>query len=167
MLSSTRMQLLLANTTGDAGTSPPQTKTTVINTQRLLSGQAPELNLMVKNGDVIYVPFAGTAFVTGAVKKPTNVPVKENLTVSQAIALASGIDPMFATYKITVMRFDEQGRPTRIEANLKDITAGKEADIPVKNNDVIVANEGELKTRLWVIRQILPIPSGGYSIPVP
>ena len=158
-----------ANTmkTGYGGAAAPQTKTTVINTQRLMSGQAPELNLMVANGDVIYVPFAGSAFVTGAVKKPTNVPVKENLTVSQAIALASGIDPMFATYKITVMRFDEQGRPQRIEGNLKNITAGKEADIPVKNNDVIVANEGELKTRLWVIRQILPIPSGGYSIPVP
>ena len=108
-----------------------------------------------------------TAYVTGAVKKPTNVAVKENLTVSQAIAMAQGIDPMFATYKITIMRFDEQGRPKRIEANLKDITAGKEADIPVKDNDAIVVNEGELKTKLWVIRQILPIPSGGYSIPTP
>jgi polysaccharide biosynthesis/export protein len=150
---------------GYAGATQPQTRTTVINTQRLLSGQASELNLMVKNGDVVYVPFAGNAYVLGAVKKPTNVPVKENLTVSQAISLAQGIDPIFATYKITVMRFDEQGRPVRLEADLKNITAGKEADIPVKENDVIVVNEGELKTKLFVIRQLLPIPSGGYAIP--
>ena len=62
--------------------------------------------------------------------------------------MAQGIDPLYATYKITIMRFDEQGRPIRIEANLKDITSGKEADIPVKDNDAIVVKEGELKTKL-------------------
>ena len=56
-----------ANTmkTDYAGTSAPQTRTTVINLRRLISGQAPELNLMVENGDVVYVPFAGTAYVGG------------------------------------------------------------------------------------------------------
>ena len=120
---------------------------------------------MVENGDVVYVPFAGNAYVLGAVKKPTNVTVKDNLTLSQAIAMAGGIDPLYATYNIAIMRFDEQGRPIRIEANLKDITSGKEADIPIKDNDAIVVKEGELKTKLWVIRQLLPIPSGGYAIP--
>ena len=143
----------------------PQTKTTVINLQRLVSGQAPDLNLMVENGDVVYVPFAGNAYVLGAVKKPTNVTVKDNLSLSQAIAMAGGIDPLYATYNIAIMRFDEQGRPIRVEANLKDITSGKEADIPIKDNDAIVVQEGELKTKLWVIRQLLPIPSGGYAIP--
>lgn len=143
----------------------PQTKTTVINLQRLFSGQASELNLMVENGDVVYVPFAGNAYVLGAVKKPTNVTVKDNLSLSQAIAMAGGIDPLYATYNIAIMRFDEQGRPIRVEANLKDITSGKEADIPIKDNDAIVVQEGELKTKLWVIRQLLPIPSGGYAIP--
>ena len=156
-----------ANTTktGYAGTSAPPAKTILINRHQLVSGQAPELNIMVENGDVINVPFAGTAYVLGAVKKPTDVPVRGNLTLTQAIALAQGVDPIFANYKVTVMRYDEQGRPARIETDLKDITAGKNPDIPVKDSDVIVVNEGELKTRLWVIRQILPIPSGGYAIP--
>jgi polysaccharide export outer membrane protein len=143
----------------------PQTKTLVINIQRLVSGQAPELNAMVENGDVVYVPFAGSAYVTGGVRHPGNVTVKDNLTVSQAVASAQGVDPTLGTSKVVVMRFDQQGRPVKIEADLKQITSGKEADIPVKNNDTIVVVEGEIKKKLWVIRQLLPIPSGGYSIP--
>ena len=143
----------------------PETRTTVINMHRLVSGQAPELNLMVENGDVVYVPFAGTAYVLGGVRRPGNVTVNNNLTVSQAVAMGQGIDPIYGTNKIIIMRFDEMGRPLQIEADLKDIIAGREADIPVKDNDAIVVVEGELKKKLYVIRQILPIPSGGYAIP--
>jgi polysaccharide export outer membrane protein len=143
----------------------PQTQTTVIDIKRLVSGEAPELNLMVENGDVVHVPFAGTAYVLGGVKKPGNVTVKENLTVSQAVSVAGGVDPLLGTSKIIVMRFDKQGRPMRIETDLSKIHGGKESDILVLDNDAIVVVEGELKKRLWVLRQIVPIPSGGYAIP--
>ncbi len=143
----------------------PGKQTVVINLHKLVSGQAPELNLTVESGDVVHVPFAGTAYVLGGVKKPGNVSVKENLTVSQAIAMAGGVDPLLGTQNITVMRFDSQGKPISIETNLKKITTRKDSDIPIQGNDVIVVKEGELKKSLWVIRQILPIPSGGYAIP--
>lgn len=145
--------------------SAPGKQTVVINLHKLVSGQAPELNLTVESGDVVHVPFAGTAYVLGGVKKPGNVAVKENLTVSQAIAMAGGVDPLLGTQNITVMRFDSQGKPITIETNLKNITSRQDPDIPIQGNDVIVVKEGELKKRLWVIRQILPIPSGGYAIP--
>jgi len=144
---------------------PPSNKTTVINIQQLVSGRAPELNMMVANGDVVYVPSAGTAYVAGGVKKPGNITVKDNLTVSQAVSGAQGVDPIIGTNSFIIMRFDEQGRPVKVQGNLKDISEGKEADVPVKNNDTIVVVQSELKKKLWVIRQILPIPSGGYAIP--
>jgi polysaccharide export outer membrane protein len=144
---------------------PPQTSTLVINIQQLVSGTDPSLNVMVKNGDVVYVPYAGTAYVAGGVRKPGNVTVKDNLTVSQAVAMAQGVDPIIGTNNVIVMRFDQQGRPIKLEANLKDISQGREADIPVQNNDTIVVVESELKKKIYVIRQLLPIPSGGYAIP--
>ena len=98
----------------------PKTETMVIDLRRLVSGQEPRLNLTVRNGDVVYVPFAGTAYVLGAVKKPGLVVVKENLTVSQAIAMAGDIDPMLANYDITIMRFDDQGKPISINTNLNE-----------------------------------------------
>lgn len=154
-----------ASKAGSFNSFAPRTKTTVIDIARLVSGQAPELNLKVQGGDVVYVPFAGTAYVLGGVRKPGNVTVKENLTVSQAVAAAGGVDPLLGTTKIAIMRFDEQGRPLRIETDLEEITSGKAPDIPVKYNDAIVVVEGGLKKKLWVLRQIVPIPSGGYAIP--
>ncbi|MCL6622103.1 MAG: polysaccharide export protein [Syntrophobacterales bacterium] len=142
----------------------PHTTTTVIDLRQLVSGQAPELNITVQSGDVIHVPFAATAYVLGGVQKPGQVTVRQNLTVSQALAMAGGIDPLFGTNDITIMRFDPQGRLVRIKANLKSIVAGKDPDVPVKSSDVIVVKVGELKKTLWTLLQILPIPRGGYTL---
>jgi len=140
-----------------------KTETTVINLRRLVSGQDPRLNLTVRNGDVVFVPFAGTAYVLGAVKKPGNIVVKENLTVSQAVALAGDIDPMLANYDITIMRFDDQGKPISIHTNLTRILALTEPDIPIKDHDVVMANENTIKKALWYFKNIIPV-SGGYSV---
>ncbi len=142
----------------------PKTETIVIDLRRLVSGQAPELNLLVKNGDVIHVPFAGTAYVLGGVRRPGNITVKENITVSQAVAMAGGLDPILGTNNITIMRFDDQGKPISINTNLKDIIARSAVDLPLKNNDVIIVKESSLKKPLYVIRTLLPIPSGSYSL---
>ncbi len=141
----------------------PKTETLVIDLRRLMSGQEPRLNIMVRNGDAVYVPNAGTAFVLGAVKKPGFVVVKENLTLSQAIAMAGDIDPMLANYDITIMRFDDQGKPISIKTNLTRILARTEPDIRIKDNDVVVAKENVVKKALWYFKNILPV-SGGYSV---
>ncbi len=142
----------------------PKTETIVIDLRRLVSGQAPELNLAVKNGDVVHVSYAGTAYVLGGVRRPGNIPVKENITVSQAVAMAGGIDPILGTNNITIMRFDDQGKPVSINTNLKNIIARQDDDIPLKDNDVVVINESGLKKSLYIIRTLLPIPSGSYSM---
>ncbi len=142
----------------------PKTETMVIDLRRLVSGQSPELNIPVRNGDVIHVPFAGTAYVLGGVRKPGNIAVKENLTVAQAVAMAGGVDPILGTNSITVMRFDEQGKPISINTNLNSIIARNDEDLPIKDNDVVVVNESTLKKTLFIIRQLIPIPSGSYSM---
>jgi len=142
----------------------PKTETMVIDLRRLMSGQEPQLNVMVRNGDVIHVPFAGTAYVLGGVKKPGNVAVKENLTISQAVAMAGGVEPLLGTSNIIIMRFDDQGKPITINTNLNSIIDRTDPDLPIKDNDVLVVKESELKKAIYVIRTLLPIPSGGYSL---
>ena len=135
----------------------------VIDLRRLVSGQEPELNIMVRNGDVVNVPFAGTAYVMGAVKKPGNIAVKENLTVSQAVAMAGGVDPMLGTNSITIMRFDDQGKPISINTNLNSIIARNDPDIPIKDSDVVVVNESAIKKAFYLIKNLIPL-SGAYSM---
>jgi len=142
----------------------PKTETMVIDLRRLVSGQSPELNIPVRSGDVIHVPFAGTAYVLGGVRKPGNIAVKENLTVSQAVALAGGVDPILGTNSITVMRFDDQGKAISINTNLSNIIARNDPDLPVKDNDVVVVNESSVKKTLFILRTLLPMPSGSYGL---
>ena len=141
----------------------PKTETMVIDLRRLVSGQEPQLNIMVRNGDVVNVPFAGTAYILGAVKKPGNIAVKENLTVSQAVAMAGGIDPMLGNDNITIMRFDDQGKPISINTNLSSIIARSDPDLPLKDSDVVVANESAIKKAFYLIKNLMPV-SGGYSM---
>lgn len=141
----------------------PKTETMVIDLRRLVSGQEPQLNIMVRNGDVVNVPFAGNAYVLGAVKKPGNIAVKENLTVSQAVAMAGGIDPMLGTDNITIMRFDDQGKPVSINTNLGSIIARSDPDLPLKDSDVVVVNESVIKKAFYLIKNLFPL-SGGYSM---
>jgi polysaccharide export outer membrane protein len=158
--------LLAKNVKGGTATQPfaPKTETMVIDLRRLVSGQEPKLNVMVRNGDVVHVPFAGTAYVLGGVKKPGNIAVKENVTVSQAVAMAGGVDPILGTNTITIMRFDDQGKPISINTNLNDIISRADPDLPLKDSDVVVVKESELKKAIYVIRTLLPIPSGGYTM---
>lgn len=137
----------------------PKTETMVIDLRRLVSGQAPELNIPIRNGDVIHVPFAGTAYVLGGVRRPGNIAVKENITVSQAVALAGGVDPIIGTNSITIMRFDDHGKPMSINTNLSSIIARNDPDLPLKDNDVVVVNESTIKKTLYVIRSLLPVPT--------
>jgi polysaccharide biosynthesis/export protein len=155
-----------AKTIEPGGLAPfaPKTETLVIDLRRLVSGQEPQLNIPVRNGDVVYVPFAGTAYVLGGVRKPGNIAVKEKITVSQAVALAGGVDPILGTNNITIMRFDEQGKPISINTNLNSIIARNDDDLPIKDNDVVVVNESAVKKSLFILRTLLPMPSGSYGV---
>ena len=41
--------------------------------------------------------------------------------------MAGGLDPILGTNNITIMRFDDQGKPISINTNLKDIIARSDA----------------------------------------
>ncbi len=126
----------------------PDAETTVIDLRRLLMEGALELNFRIQNGDVIHVPFAGFAYVLGEVRESGKVPVKQDLTVSQAIALAKGINEIAAQNNISVLRFDDQGQRITIPVALDRVTKGEDPDIPVKENDIVVVPD-HLGKRTW------------------
>jgi polysaccharide export outer membrane protein len=134
----------------------PGTETNVIDLNRLLNGGAVELNVPIRNGDVIHVPFASSAYVLGAVNKPGNVAVKENLTVTQAVALAGGLNPMLASDNVSIVRMDENGRRTSIPVSLKQVTNGGDFDPVLKANDIVFVKESGLRRFLFDIKNLFP-----------
>lgn len=141
------------------GDRPAETQ--IIDLKRLQEQGARELNVTIRNGDVVHVPFAGHAYVLGGVKNPGCVPVRENLSLSQALAMAGGADPVLATNQVSIMRLDANGAPLKISARLDKVLSRQETDVPLQSNDVVVVNVGSVKKGLYVFKQLVP----GSSVP--
>jgi polysaccharide export outer membrane protein len=144
---------------------PPGSDITVIDLDRLMTKGAMELNVAIKNGDVIHVPFANNAYVLGAVNRPGSVVVKNNLTVTQAIAVTGGINSLLASGQCSVIRFDDKGQRIKIPINIDRVSAGDDTDILLKANDVVYVQESGFKKFLYNFRTLNPIPVGA-GIPV-
>ncbi len=134
----------------------PGATTIVIDLRRLLGDGSMQLNLPIKNGDVIHAPFAENAYVLGAVRKPGNVLVKERLTVAQAIALAGGLDLQLASNNVTVVRFDDNGQRVDLKYNLKQVIQGGDLEPVVKQSDIIFVEESGIRRVLYDFKNLFP-----------
>jgi polysaccharide export outer membrane protein len=145
----------------------PNSETLVIDVRRL--AKEPKLNVQVQQGDVIHVPFAGFAYVLGSVNKPGSVPVKNNLTVSQAVAMAgSPVSALAAPGNISILRLDENGQSQKIPVNLKGVMAQKEPDVILKEGDVVYVPESVVRKFLTDIRTLVGAGmSVGYTVAIP
>jgi polysaccharide export outer membrane protein len=124
-------------------------------TQLLLKGDM-DLNYSIQNGDVVYVPFFQTAYVLGAVAKPGPVPLKNNMTVTKAISQAGGLHIMLSSNNATVLRQGEEGQRVTIPINIGQISKGNEADVPLKENDIVFVQESTMRRLFFDIKMLLP-----------
>jgi polysaccharide export outer membrane protein len=138
-------------------------QTLIIDLKRLQVQMDPDLNILIHSGDVVHVPFAGNAYVMGGVRNPGAFPVKDSLTLSQALAMAGGSDPILATSQVSVMRLDDKRNPITITAHLGKVMSRQEPDVPLKENDVVVVNMSSFKKGLYVFNKLLPGGGGSLS----
>lgn len=136
-------------------------ETIVVDLNRLLHRGEVQLNLPINNGDVVYVPFAQSAYVLGAVTTAKNVPVKDNLTVTQAVAMAGGQHIVLASDRVTVVRLNDKGEPVTLKLELDKVVSGQEPDILLKGNDLVYVQESGIKRFFYNIRSLMP---GSYSV---
>jgi polysaccharide export outer membrane protein len=137
---------------------PPGSEITEIDLNQLMTEGTMALNVPIKNGDVIHIPFANNAYVLGAVIKPGNVPVKNNLTVTQALAMAGGVNPLYGSNNITIMRIGDNGQRTSIPTDVSRIASGEHSDVILKENDIIFVRESGVRKFLYDFRMLNPIP---------
>ncbi len=95
-------------------------------------------NPYVQAGDIISIPEADTFFVTGAVVKPGAYPMVQKITLTQAVALAGGVNGEGARNRVRLVR-EEPGKETRTEKvyNMDDIHRRKIPDIVLLANDIV------------------------------
>jgi len=97
-----------------------------------------QANPYVRPGDVISVLEAEQVFVVGNVPRPSSIPLKEPLTISQAIARSGGVLPYSKSDRIRIIR-QSPGSTTKTEmfVDLKAIEKRRAEDIALQANDIV------------------------------
>lgn len=94
-------------------------------------------NPYVRPGDIITLPESQRAFVVGNVFKPSTIPLKEPVTVSQAIAMAGGIMPDTKSDKVRIIRQMSGNGKKEIFVDLKAVDKHRTEDIVLQANDIV------------------------------
>lgn len=124
----------------------------IIDLEELLVKGDLSLNVTLQDGDVIFVPEAGTFFVEGAVRNPGSFKIKTTMTLSKALALAGGLRDYADQSRIKLIRVLNEGKRIVREYNYNDVVLGRQEDPVIEDRDVIVVNTSGLKEFLYGIR---------------
>ena len=113
---------------GDGSGGPPDGATDAIrvNLRDLEAGDLSR-NLILRDGDTVFIPRAEVVYVFGEVREPGSYPIEPGMTVLQALSLAGGATEFAALKRITVMRIVD-GEQIEVPVQLDD---------PVQRDDTI------------------------------
>lgn len=133
----------------------------VINLDDLV--RKPQLNRVLRDGDMINVPEAGIIYVTGnGVNKPGAFPLKEPIKLTAAIALAGGLAQDAKKKEVHLVRSNglDQTSTSETVINFADIEKDSAKDIVLKPYDVVMVPESN---RSKQTRSLIQAFAGGLS----
>lgn len=115
----------------------------------LASGRT-DVNVVLGEDALINVPEAGSVFVEGAVARPGVFRAPGEVTVLKAIAMAGGLKFEADRNTLHVLRRDPQsGDWTQSTVAMDDIRESPNNDIPLSDGDIVVVENGAIRTA-WV-----------------
>ncbi len=107
-------------------------KVIVIDLRALIDKGDVSQNVMISDGDTVFVSKANMCYITGEVKSPGTYPCGENSTVLKMVALSGGFTGKASKSSVNIVRIVDNKKTV-----LKDI----DLDTAIKNNDVVVVPE--------------------------
>ncbi len=109
-----------------------------------------ETNIPLMAGDTVIVPKVGNVFVVGQVKTPSAIPLSSNtpITVMRAIAMSGGVNFGAALSKVVVIRKTPNDQHVEIQMDLNKVMHGKERDIALMSDDVLLVPSNGFKAGL-------------------
>lgn len=111
-----------------------------VNAGDMMDGK--ESDMILKPGDRVNIPRA-SVIVMGEVSKPGKYDFGDvsKMTLLGAISMAGGFTRIAAINGVKIIRIDESGNKKNIQVRVNNIYKGKEKDIPLEPDDIIVVPE--------------------------
>ncbi|HEV7397349.1 MAG TPA: polysaccharide biosynthesis/export family protein, partial [Pyrinomonadaceae bacterium] len=135
----------------------------LIKIQDLKSGKL-EANPFIRPGDYIIVTEAEPVYVTGSVVAPQGVYMREELTLSVAIAMVGGVRKEAKTNDVRIYRQKPGSKEQEmIKADLSAIKKNQAKDIPLQPYDVIEVGEASMFSAKRLPQTLLSGVSGGMQ----
>lgn len=122
-------------------------------------------NPLMQPGDIVSILIAEEAYVVGDVIKPTKISLREEMTLTQAIAEAGGTEKTAKIDKVIIQRKEAaNGNKTELVYNLKDIRDRKIPDPQIQGNDIVVVASDRVKSVLKDVKEIIKngLPTAFY-----
>ena len=125
--------------------SANRSETMVVDLDELLINGNLSLNVPVFAGDVINVPKGGIFFVDGSVRMPGAYNMKGKTSLTQAISMAQGVNADANLSDIRIFRETGKGDREAVIADYDAIRTGKQPDILIAENDIIIVPQSGIK----------------------
>lgn len=139
-----------------------------VDLKALLDGKNLSLNVPIKGGDVINVPprKKDLFYVVGEVNRAGayEIPRKNNVFVSQAIAWAGGPLKTADTKKGILVRYKDNGGREELEVNFRDIMKGRKSDFAIQPNDIVFIPGSMYKTLGYGLIGAIPSAASGALV---
>jgi polysaccharide biosynthesis/export protein len=111
----------------------------------------PEANPVIRPGDIVIVQEAQPVYITGAVRTPMSLYLRNGMQLKQAIAMVGGLGSDAKADSIVIWRRKKgQTEPDKMIVNFKDIFKEKIKDVELQPYDIVDVpdNSGSIKTGL-------------------
>jgi polysaccharide export outer membrane protein len=103
------------------------------------------ITMPVEGGDVINVPPAGMFFIDGAVGRPGSYPLGRHYSLTQALAIAGGVNRDLNSSDITIFRRKGPSGVEPMTVDLDSILANPAIDPKIEEDDVILVPISSMK----------------------
>ncbi len=107
-------------------------KLIVIDLKALIETGDLSQNMMISDGDTVFVSKAGMCYITGEVKNPGTYPCGDRATVLKLVALSGGFTGKAAKKGVNIVRIID---------NKKTVLEDVDLYTPLEHNDVVVVPE--------------------------
>src|SRR5438128_10019098 len=129
-----------------------------------LKAGKPEANPFIRPGDYIVVTEAETVYITGSVVSPQGVFMRDQLTLSLAIAMVGGVRKEAKTSDVRIYRQKPGSRDQEtIRVDLAAIKKNQKPDVLLQPYDVIEVPEAGMFSSGRIGQTLFGAVSGGLS----
>lgn len=134
-------ELVLVRTERAPGaTAPVSTVLLRFDLRKIQAGDVRE-NILLQNGDMMFVPKASAFFVLGEVNKPGTFPLDKEISVLEAVTLAGGFSGTAAPSGAKVLRRTAEGKQETISIDLSGAVP-RDKNFRIEAGDTVMVPKG-------------------------